>query len=117
MQNELKKNLPASFIARFPEGVEVAFATIPIIPTLDSALRDEVKNTFGEALKVVWQMVLGISIAGFLLSLGMRQLQLHTEIDVDWGRSDVAQRSGVEMLPESTSLKQSRAVSGTKSEA
>jgi hypothetical protein len=118
LQNELKKNLPASFIARFPQGVEVAFATIPIIPTLDSALRDEVKNTFGEALKVVWQMVLGISIAGFLLSLGMRQLELHTVIDDDWGRrdSDVAQRSDLEVLPQGPTTTEAIAASQTKNE-
>ncbi|KAH9962025.1 major facilitator superfamily domain-containing protein [Lactifluus volemus] len=98
LQNELKKNLPASFIAQFPEGVEIAYATIPIIPKLTSPLRDDVRDTFGNALKVVWQAVLGMSIAGFLFSLGMRQLELHTVIDEDWGRkdSDVAQRSDFE---------------------
>ncbi|KAH9962027.1 major facilitator superfamily domain-containing protein [Lactifluus volemus] len=114
LQNELKKNLPASFLAQFPQGVEIAYATIPVIPTLNSSLRNEVRNTFGEALKVVWQTVLGISIAGFLFSLGMRQLKLHTEIDEDWGRLDVAQRSELELLPQRTSMKE---VSGTESEA
>ena len=104
MQNELKKNLPLSFLAKFPRGVEIAFATIPVIPTLNSSLRNEVSNTFGEALKVVWQTLLGISIAGFLFSLGMRQLQLHTEIDVDWGRIDDDQQSEVELLPQITSI-------------
>jgi hypothetical protein len=80
--------LPASFLASFPRGGEIAFATIPIIPTLEQPLKDQVRDTFGEALKVVWQAVLGISIVGFLCSLGIRQLQLHTEIDEDWGRRD-----------------------------
>jgi hypothetical protein len=48
-----------------------------------------VRNTFGDALRVVWQVLLGIAIAGFLCSLGMRQLQLHTKIDEDWGREDL----------------------------
>ncbi|KAH9962019.1 iron permease [Lactifluus volemus] len=101
LQNELKKNLPASFLAQFSEGVEIAFATIPVIPTLSSPLRDDVRDTFGDALKVVWQAVLGMSIAGFLFSLGMRQLELHTVIDEDWGRKDsgVAQRSDFEDCP------------------
>ena len=117
MQNELKKNLAALFVALFPQGVEVAFATIPIIPTLDSALRDEVKSTFGEALKVVWQMVLGISIVGFFFSFGMRKLQLHTYIDMDWGRSDVTLRSEADLSSQRTSMKEARAVSWTGSEA
>jgi hypothetical protein len=88
LQNGLLKNLPASFVAQFPQGIEVAFATIPIIPTLSSPLRDDVRDTFGQALKVVWQAVLGMSIVGLLVSLGMRQLELHTVTDEDWGRSD-----------------------------
>ncbi|KAH9962021.1 iron permease [Lactifluus volemus] len=59
LQNELKTNLPASFIAQFPQGVNIAFSSIPIIPTLSSSLRDEVRNTFAEALKVVWQRYSG----------------------------------------------------------
>jgi hypothetical protein len=89
LQNELKRNLPTSFIAQFPQDVHIAFSSIPIIPTLSSPLKDEVRNVFAEALKVVWQALLGIAIAGFLFSLGMRQLKLHSEIDEDWGRSDV----------------------------
>jgi hypothetical protein len=89
LQNELKTNLPASFIAQFPQGVTIAYSTIPIIPALSSSLKDEVRNTFAKALKVVWLALLGISIAGYLFSLGMRQLELHSEIDEDWGRSDV----------------------------
>jgi len=89
IQNELKRKLPASFLSQFPQGVEIAFATIPSIPTLQQPLKDEVRNTFGEALKVVWQVVLAIGIGGFLCSLGIRQLQLHTKIDEDWGRDDI----------------------------
>jgi hypothetical protein len=120
LQNELKKNLPASFIAQFPQGVEIAFATIPIIPTLSSPLRDDVRDTFGEALKVVWQAVLGMSIVGFLFSLGMRQLELHTVMDEDWGRrdSDVAQHSDFDVLPQSPTRSEATvtAPSPTKSE-
>ena len=47
------------------------------------------RNTFGIALKVVWQVVLGISIAGMLCSIGMKQVELHTDIDGDWGRDDL----------------------------
>jgi len=105
LQNELKNKLPAEFLAQFPQGVELAFAMIPSIPTLEQPLKDEVRKTFGEALKVVWQAVLGIAIAGFLSSLGMRQLQLHTDIDQDWGREDIpipierGLPSNLEMLP------------------
>jgi hypothetical protein len=89
LQNELKKTLPISFLAQFPEGVELAFAAIPSIPMLEQPLKNEVQKTFGEALKVVWQVALGIAVAGFVSCLGMRQLKLHTNIDQDWGREDI----------------------------
>ena len=89
LQNELKHKLPASFLTLFPQGVQIAFATIPVIPLLDQPLKDEVRNTFGIALKVVWQVVLGISIGGILCNIGMKQLKLHTEIDKDWGAEDL----------------------------
>lgn len=52
-------------------------------------MKDEVRNTFGTALKVVWQVVLGISVVGVLCTIGMKQLELHTNIDQDWGREDI----------------------------
>ena len=89
LQNELKNKLPASFLMQFPQGTEITFETIPIIPSLKQPLRDEVRNTFGIALKVVWRVVLGISIAGMLFNIGLKQLELHTNIDEDWGREDL----------------------------
>ena len=52
-------------------------------------MKDDVRNTFGMALKVVWQVVLGISIAAMLCNIGIKQLELHTEIDDAWGRKDL----------------------------
>jgi hypothetical protein len=82
--------LPASFLTQFPQGVEIGFETIPVIPSLEQPLKDAVLNAFGTALKVVWQLVLGVAIAGSLCSIGMKQLQLHTKIDNDWGRDELA---------------------------
>ena len=89
LQNELMKKLPASFLTQFPKGMEIAFETIPIIPSLEQPLRDEVRNTFGNTLNVIWQAVLGISIVGMLFSIGLKQFELHTNMDGDWGRKDL----------------------------
>jgi len=58
-----------------------------------------VRNTFADALRVVWQVLLGITIAGFLSSLGMRQLHLHTKVDEDWGREDLSVDQGQRIVP------------------
>ncbi|KAH9993179.1 major facilitator superfamily domain-containing protein [Russula vinacea] len=89
IQNELKRNLPASFLTQFPQGVEIAFETIPAIPSLEQPLKDAVRNAFGITLKAVWQLVLGVAVAGSLCSIGMKQLQLHSKMDEDWGRKDL----------------------------
>ncbi|KAH9993506.1 major facilitator superfamily domain-containing protein [Russula compacta] len=89
LQNELKRKLPVSFLQQFPQGAQIAFSTIPLIPTLKEPFKQEVQDTFAEALKVIWQTVLGIAVAGLLGSIGMRQLTLHTQIDEDWGRKDL----------------------------
>ncbi|KAH9993180.1 major facilitator superfamily domain-containing protein [Russula vinacea] len=89
IQNELKRNLPASFLTQFPQGVEIAFETIPAIPSLDQPLKDAVRNAFGITLKAVWQLVLGVAVAGSLCTIGMKQLQLHSKMDEDWGRKDL----------------------------
>jgi hypothetical protein len=73
-------------------------------------LKDGVQNTFGIALKVVWQMVLGISIVGMLLNIGMKQLKLHTEIDEDWGRKDVLGGSLLPPTQQATSMNEVRSV-------
>ncbi len=77
-------------------------------------MKDDVRNTFGIALKVVWQVVLGISIAGMLCSIGMKQLKLHTEIDEDWGREDLpddrrlSRRSALEPTEQATNMSEAR---------
>jgi len=111
IQNELKRKLPTAFLTQFPQGVEIAFETIPAIPSLTQPLKDAVRDTFGTALKVVWQVLLGVSIAGLLCSIGMKQLQLHTNIDEDWGREDLPAdhtwlRSSLQPTQPTTSMKE-----------
>ena len=75
-------------------------------------MKDEVRNTFSDAFRTVWRVLLGIAIAGSLFSLGMRQLKLHTEIDDEWGREDLPvdekQRSG--SLQQTTSVREAQEV-------
>ncbi|KAH9954080.1 iron permease [Russula dissimulans] len=90
LQNGLKRKLPASFLEQFPQGAEIAFATIPVIPTLEQPFRDEVRKAFAESFSIVWWTTLAVAIAGSLCTIGMKQLQLHTEVDKDWGAEDAA---------------------------
>ncbi|KAK0224745.1 major facilitator superfamily domain-containing protein [Armillaria nabsnona] len=81
LQNKLKMNLPASYLAGFPAGHEIAHAAIPGIPILSEPLRTEVMVAFAESMKVVWQTMVGISGAGFLFSLLMQEVEMVGVVD------------------------------------
>ncbi|KAK0224765.1 iron permease [Armillaria nabsnona] len=81
LQNKLKMNLPASYLAGFPAGHEIAYAAIPGIPTLAEPLRTEVMVAFAESMKAVWQTMVGISGAGFLFSLLMQEVEMVGVVD------------------------------------
>ncbi|KAK7059979.1 iron permease [Favolaschia claudopus] len=85
LQNQLHKRLPAEFAAQFPGGVEIAYAAIPLIRTLEEPLKTQVRNAFADSLKIVWWVTTGIAGLGLLCSLGMKHYPLHTSVDKDWG--------------------------------
>lgn len=88
LQNELKKRLPGGFSVQFPAGTAIAYSVIPRIPSLEEPLKTQVQTAFAESLQVVWQVLVGIAGGGLLLSLAMKPLPLHTQVDEKWGRSD-----------------------------
>ncbi|KAK7050204.1 iron permease [Favolaschia claudopus] len=85
LQNQLRKKLPAEFVAQFPGGVEIAYAAIPVIGTLEEPLRTQVRNAFADSFKAVWWVTTGIAGLGLLFSLAMKHYPLHTAVDKDWG--------------------------------
>lgn len=89
-QTQLQKKLPQEFIAQLPSGVDLSFAIIPIIPTLDEPFRSEVQAAYALSISVIWQVMIGIGGIGFLASLVMKGLPLHTEVDREWGLNEEA---------------------------
>ncbi|CDO74981.1 hypothetical protein BN946_scf184945.g53 [Trametes cinnabarina] len=85
LQNELKKNLPSEFVARFPEGVEIAYAAIPLIPSLPEPLRTEVRVAFATSMSVVWKVMTGIAGAGFLTLFLLKEIPMQTYTDTRYG--------------------------------
>ena len=84
LQNELQHRVQTSFLNTFPEGVAIAYALIPQIPSLSEPLKSGIQGAFAGSLQVVWQVLLGIGGIGFLSSLIMEGLPLHTTLDKDW---------------------------------
>ncbi|KAJ3001773.1 hypothetical protein NUW54_g6220 [Trametes sanguinea] len=85
LQNELKRRLPAAFLQQFPDGIEIAYAAIPIIPDLDEPLRREVRVAFAQSMATIWKVLTGISAAGFLSVLLLREIPMQTYTDDQFG--------------------------------
>ncbi|KAJ7101372.1 major facilitator superfamily domain-containing protein [Mycena belliarum] len=85
MQNRLSTDLPASFKGVFPQGTQIAYAVIPLIPTLPADVAEETRKAFASALGELWQVMIGIGAVGLLISLAMKHIDLHSDTDEEWG--------------------------------
>ncbi|GAA5912425.1 hypothetical protein JCM8208_005166 [Rhodotorula glutinis] len=87
VSNQLVKKLPEAFVEQYGELTgDAAFALIPQIKTFAEPLRTEVQIAFNDSLVVLWQVLIGISGLGFLVSLGLKHIPLTMEMDSEnWG--------------------------------
>lgn len=89
LQNMLLRDLPPSFTARLPGGVQIAYAAIETIPGLPDGLRGEVRAAFAHSTRLIWLVMVGVSGAGLLSSLLLRDIGLRH--DVEEGAWDLKQ--------------------------
>ena len=88
LQNSLKSKLPQAFLSQFPDGVEIAYAAIPLVRTLPDGLRQEVQTAFAESMIDIWKAIIGFSAAG-LLSVGlMREVEMIRYTDERFGLNE-----------------------------
>ena len=85
LQNELSTRLPPDFVARFPQGVEIAYAIIPEIPRLPPALQQEVRDAFAASMATVWKAMIGFSAAGFLTLFLLKEVPMQKVTDEKYG--------------------------------
>ncbi|KZW02334.1 MFS general substrate transporter [Exidia glandulosa HHB12029] len=85
LQNQLIQRLPEAFVSQFPGGVQLSFAAIPLINGLPPDVKDNVRKAFADSLRVVWYVLLGVSLVGAAISLLMREVPMHTYTDEDFG--------------------------------
>ncbi|RPD55107.1 iron permease [Lentinus tigrinus ALCF2SS1-6] len=81
LQNRLSSTLPAAFVSLFPGDVDLAFAAVPVIRTLDESLRAEVQLAFADSLSIVWKVMIGVCGAGFLTVLLLKEVPMTTHMD------------------------------------
>ncbi|OSC98500.1 MFS multidrug transporter [Trametes coccinea BRFM310] len=94
LQNELKRRLPAAFLQQFPDGVEIAYAIIPLIPNLEEPLHSEVRKAFAKSMATIWKALAGISAAGFVATFLLREVPMQTYTDEKFGLEGQRERQG-----------------------
>ncbi|KAI0347418.1 iron permease [Trametopsis cervina] len=86
LQNQLTKMLPESFVSLIPgEGSNLAYAAIPIINRLPEPLRTEVRVTFANSLRMIWRVMIGITGAGMLTLLLLKEVPMNMEVNEAYG--------------------------------
>lgn len=63
----------------------MAYSIIPVLGNVEEPLRGLVREAFAESLRVVWRVMVGVAGAGLAVSLFMKGLPLHTQVDERWG--------------------------------
>ena len=62
----------------------LAYAIIPQISQLPEPLHDQVRNAFAESLKIIWQVMIGISGLGLLTVVLMKEVEMRMDVDSQW---------------------------------
>ena len=65
--------------------MQIAYAAIPAIGALEEPLRGEVREAFARSLRVVWLTMVGMSGAGLLSVLLMREVPMQSVTDETYG--------------------------------
>ena len=67
----------------FPGSNNIAYTVVPLIPSIvDPQAQAAVREAFARSLVTVWRMLIAVAGIGFLASLPMKGLPLHTQKDV-----------------------------------
>jgi hypothetical protein len=97
LQNQLVDRLPKGFAGLFPQGMPIAYAVIPLIPSLPADVAVETRQAFAGALTVMWQVMIGIGALGLIMSLPMKHMALHSDTDEKWGVAEDEGGSALKM--------------------
>ena len=69
----------------FPQGVEIAYAAIPVIRDLEEPLKAEVQEAFATSMATVWKAMIGFAAAGFATMFILREIPMQTAVDDKYG--------------------------------
>ena len=76
--------------------MQIAYAAIPRIrsSSLDPDVRRAVEAAFARATRLIWQVMIGVSGAGLVTVLLMREVRLRRDRDETWGLQEKGASDG-----------------------
>ena len=79
--------------------MQIAYAAIPRIrsSSLDPDVRRAVEAAFARATRLIWQVMIGVSGAGLVTVLLMREVRLRRDRDETWGVQEKGAGGGKEV--------------------
>lgn len=80
--------MPAAFLSQFPEGLDIAYAAIPVIKDLPEPLRTEVRTAFADSMSIIWKTMIGISGLGLISLLFLQEIKMISHTDATYGLTD-----------------------------
>ncbi|OSD03788.1 iron permease [Trametes coccinea BRFM310] len=84
LQNVLTQKLPTSLTSKLPKGRDYAYQLIPNIRDMHEPQKTEVRVAFSQGTQLIWRVMIGLSAAGLLTCLLMREEEMKTEVDETW---------------------------------
>ena len=96
LQNRVQARLPQSVKDTLPGLSNVVYAVVPLIPRMQEPAKSAVRRAFADALRTVWLILIGVAAVGFVASLGMKALPLHTQRIATLEPPEAAEEKAVE---------------------
>ncbi|GAA99522.1 hypothetical protein E5Q_06223 [Mixia osmundae IAM 14324] len=92
LSSRLPVTLPEAFLDQLVQNGggaagDLAYASIPIIPTLVEPLKSQVQDAFAKSIRVIWLSCVPMALIGVLVSFFIVDYTLSHETDENWGRA------------------------------
>lgn len=85
LSNQLKRRMPAEFLASLPGGPGTAYSHITEISSIPEPLRTQVRIGLSDSIKYIWIVLIAFSAAGLLWSFCQKPMPLNGTTDEAWG--------------------------------
>ena len=84
LANRLHVDLALAVLALVPDGSDLVYFVVSLLPKLDPATREGVQAAYAASLRVMWLVLAGLAALALGCALLTRPLPLHAETEGTW---------------------------------